>query len=695
MKKILSFFTIVFLLAGVGCGGKGDSQKATELTEDGIENVRLAAQKDFHNFDHYAFMYNETTGKELNDLALSGSAFEANKALVQEFLNVSLAFPLSMSNLQESEPVALNSTTLSSVTPEQAADKYWYNMANDPDFKAKYYEALNKSINDAGEKYRTAFIDTMIDMSLKDDQKNFFGKTINAGKKIKNSLEDGPAVDSKITDAIIKTADISGTLINKFLLGGAENADKRKLTSQLVSSVIMMATFVASPMEGIKQFISLVEKGMSGGGTSGPTTDEIILEEIQNIQVSLREINGKLDELQNSVNALTNCVTDFATYDMYGPAREAINYLDAVLVTYENAVGLSSVDATANLKDDLLSSDYENYMRNAFDAVKATNLYMHNNYSETNKLYPDVVLDNLKIQVWAVNNQQETEDKAFLYKEHKVKFRNPVYATGYNVKDIELLKRLSLMRLSLLEKVVAGDDLVILRKNIAKQDLTRLLEIKKALNDNYRYENVVDESRYPIGQYLASGYLSNASELNNCLVNNLSPALNYCSNPSNAANYFADYCTSDLKYLTSIGIYINNEQKLKFRCFDNPIPPLYKGPYPLPNSTNLTGVMSNGIFGIENNPYLSIKNGNGCSIIFLLSNKVCDYYKNQQSVTFEYSSGNYTFLTKAHQNLKTIRGYVKEAWIHQEFDPYFVPALVSVADWEIRLRAYIMAGDAL
>jgi hypothetical protein len=438
-------------------------------------------------FNYLGYMYNADTGKQLNDLALTGTIFENPelKERIQQALNIKLRFALTpVPNSDGSPGKAL------SISPE-TPDEWW---------KTPWYGTLNSDIDaivkQSGSDCTNDFTGALnIYMNMPDGR--VLVRTLlnnadsNADAITSQTNAASPEVDTAIKSGIIQDADVAG------LFTGS-------MSGQGIMNAASMAANLMSSNDQLSQ----------DDGASGSLTD--IQARLGTVQTNLDSIETKIDRIQNQLSALSNG-------SKYKDVAFARTYMQEL---YDHIQRVNKDAAHEYLTGQLLTDDtYGRVMSRAYAAATETQKFLINDNTINNQqqlqkhvvFYEKTVEDschgcdvnNTTIYFYLENNLskliQSGNDINFINTIPQKSWKCGTVAcdellntnlflkefhledapfVGMSLQDINLMKRMSLSRLQLLSGILDGGSLLKNRARFAQSDLdTLLIPVKKAIND--------------------------------------------------------------------------------------------------------------------------------------------------------------------------------------------------------------------
>ncbi|MBN1532829.1 MAG: hypothetical protein JXA20_09220 [Spirochaetes bacterium] len=435
MKRtcLMVLFLMVFCC---GCSsGLNDSLGGGTVTGEGITGS--ASSDSLAGYQYLGILYDEEEGKCLNDLALQGEMHDRYRQEIQEALNVMMRYPI-----QESQPV------LSGGDPWWEVP--WYSSV--PETVKRHY------IDFPGEvRYRTN-ARGMASFLMTEEGADCLERYVAQQRASSSELIDYGlmGVLDEFQPAVVKILGSEGIIVEQ--RGGAG-----------IASAFTGVCFL-DPVSVAPTMMALFREG---GLSSRRVGIDSRYREMQGLLVDLqrahREVAGSLD----SGLGMANMQPFSEIEDAESRLQSLYNQLDYLGEDQESRRAVIG----RLLKE---SDEYEFLMTKSFKAMQVKAMSLEQ-WAECGDVVIPVTLkiDQFRYPMMLPGGWWEN----VLLREYRIK--NPAVLTGYLLRDITLLKRLSLARLALAEEVFSGEELLRFRKQVASMDLLRVDEMKKCFNVDY------------------------------------------------------------------------------------------------------------------------------------------------------------------------------------------------------------------
>jgi hypothetical protein len=422
---------IGMLLALLGCSnsllGPGDD------IDDGLHvdppTVVTIPEEYPTHYRYLGYMYSPVSGKSIHDEVFSGPVMAEYSNEIRGYLNAALNFPL-----------------------------------NEVNTRVNWYESMPAEITDSIEDYAIEFGSDLLAEAIDKGFWNYLESP--EGQDLVNGyMEDAFDLGKDLTDyAVDRLADEFQSEINLALAEGGIIAG-----TSVISLLQSAGTFATSPW---------LATGVSAGLSYYQNTQ--IMGKLDDIKNMLEDIQEKLDEIEYKVDMVASSVQDLTVFEKYKDAQDAAAELTAIYKTL-NYLRNSDPDKYRDYIETKMIDQFQTLLEKTVTAIELTQDHIISNNMEGKIVYDDLYIKRYKKTRRRMRAGYTTDvDKLSTI---TLSEETPFHYCHYYLKNINLLKRLSLMRLSLLAEIYQGEELVSLRNSIAVDELESLLLPIKAKID--------------------------------------------------------------------------------------------------------------------------------------------------------------------------------------------------------------------
>ncbi len=479
MKKLLTILLISFMLAFTAACQDTLNNAAEQIEfckanpdDESCKTPEVIIKKAPSAYSYLGVMYDATMGKDIQDAVLTGAVYDKYSTRIKNAVNAMNQFPLQ--------------TLGSSITTN--------------DFFDTLPEEIKTIINSTGKGFAEGLIE--------------YFKTDAGQNQLETTLD---TVITNLNKTISYTDDVSPTPFD------ADITDVINTSLQVSDSISEAVAAFTSSVNSITvgyQIVNIAADFLGFGG--GPSAVEQKLDQIinmlQDIQVRLDRIEKKIDKMMATLNALD----DFIRYVDVKKARTRLesiyNNLNIFNATNDNAGKQAFLN---ELLVQYHSENLDNLFDDAFNAANDAHLNMINKYNENN-IPLNITIKGYKsvsgCEPTGVHPTSNYIDKTFTpfstkkithFLQNTYSIDNTLY--GVNIQDLQLLKRMSLSRLTLFEYVYNNNTLLIKRKEFSEMDLNNKLKPLKAVINAALHKISVEKTRlkeeYDIMENTTSQYI--------------------------------------------------------------------------------------------------------------------------------------------------------------------------------------------
>lgn len=476
MKTLKSCYLLVLSLALLSCGNAINS--AGEEKDEAAQNAAMAAlgqsASDTATYRYLGYMYDDTSGKDLNDSVFTGEVFERYEVQIQCAMNLMLRFPTHM--LENVEGMT-----------EEEAEGMAYN-----DWWRTLPEQVKSEINHIGKgtlKGMTEALKNCYASGAENEAIEYYMNGIDVAS------EELPArLKANITMALVRTNTIRGSeLINE-------------ISDSICAFNLMQNGFL------LQHYVY---------GDEG---------RIQLVDAKLNFVHNRLSEVENrllsnasSFASFQELMSDVDFKDLYKNMYDSRVYLDCF---YSQLMMLNMEERSSQMRE--LLSIGENSMPTLIESLIDTNR------AKIIKIkYKSYYIPYVKILYHSPTTfVTPTKILDQLYLPHPSVFVKIKGENGYqpiNLDDILFLKRMSVANLGILGDLYYGQELLSHRKEAAQKDLYMLvLPLLKSVNRSLELiRDATKEVKFqpePLWQYFYNGFHFEIWNENSILFDNLTEA---------------------------------------------------------------------------------------------------------------------------------------------------------------------------
>ncbi len=455
MKTLKSCFLLVLSLALLSCGNAINS--AGEEKDEAAQSAAMAAlgqsASDTATYRYLGYMYDESSGKDLNDSVFTGEVFERYEVQIQCAMNLMLGFPTSI--LENVEGMT-----------EEEAEGMAYS-----DWWRTLPEQVKSEINRIGKgapEGMTEALRNYYSSGAEDEAIDYYIKGIDV------SAEDFPArLKANITAALVRTNTIRGSeLINE-------------ISDSICGFNLLQNGFL------LQHYVY---------GDEG---------RIQLVDAKLNFVHNRLSDVENRL--LSNA-SSFASFQ---ELMDDVNFKDLYKDMYDSRVYMDGFYSQLTMLNDAArASRMREFLSNGGNSIPSliASAINTNKAKVINTRYKSLQIPHIGIG-YGGNEYSGLQTPSPLYLQHPSLFIKLKDNCGYHpidIDDILFIKRTCLSNLSMIGYQYSGVGILIYRKEIAQAYLDMLvLPLLKAINrvPEIMKESINEVPFPPISPYIIHPYV--------------------------------------------------------------------------------------------------------------------------------------------------------------------------------------------